>query len=151
MINNEDEFRTHDHIDRDIIHINKDGLLLRLQACAASASAASNFWGLLGIAIALLSAGLLTETFHPLFMIPGETFRAIFLLGGIACSILAVISGTKWYQQSDENRPENIVARLATAKKPQAPLALLEAPKSETPTIEKAATKRRRQPKASIE
>lgn len=73
-------YREHDNTDRDIIIINKDSLLLKLFKSKEFYNSSNSAFGFMGIASAFISAGYLTETFHNVGFIPGETIRSIFIV-----------------------------------------------------------------------
>ena len=127
------DFHKHDNIDRDVIEISKGTLLLKLKSCAEYATIPAEILGYGGIALTLLGAAFLTESFHNIWYIPGETVRAAFLFGGIAASIKTAYQFVLWLKNKEDNSPEAIINSLIPL--PFKPVALLNAPTNleETP------------------
>jgi len=129
------EFRKHDHRDLDVIEINKDSLQILFDRCAKYASLPSDIIGYGGIAIALLSAAFLTETFHDMWTIPGAQLRSAFLMGGIAMSVLTIRRAMQWFLMGKKYTPEELVFSLLPVPSPtEAELILLLPEKSTAPT-----------------
>lgn len=105
-------FKEHDNRDRDVIIINKDSLVLKLFRSKEFYNSSNSAFGFGGIALALLSAGYLTESFRGVGYIPGETIRSIFIVLGIITLVLAVRSVFRWYKLKDGYEPEEIVRSL---------------------------------------
>lgn len=133
------EFNKHDNIDREVIEISKDSLRLRLERCARYAVVPVEIGGYGGVALTLLSSAFLTESFHSVWNIPGETIRATFLFGGIASAARSIYQVWRWNQTKEEHTPEAIISSLSSEK--AKPMVLIEAPKiilkkrRKTPTI----------------
>lgn len=106
----------HDNTDRDIIIINKDSLILKLFKSKEFYNSSNLAFGFGGIALAFVSAGYLTETFHNVGFIPGETIRSIFIVLGIISTILAGRSVLRWYKLRNGYEPEEIVKALLKSK-----------------------------------
>ena len=105
----------HDNIDRDIIIINKDSLLLRILHCKeyyTSQIAAPTFFG---ISISLLIPGFLSESFRSMGPIPGETIRSSLLVLGIIAFVLSGYFFWKWYRSRETHEPQTIVNSLLRA------------------------------------
>lgn len=102
----------HDNIDRDIIIINKDSLLLRILHCKeyyTSQVAAPTFFG---ISISLLVPGFLSESFRNMGPIPGETIRSSILVLGVIALVLSGYFFWKWYRSRETHEPHTIVNNL---------------------------------------
>lgn len=112
-MNGEPHYRTHDHIDRDVVSISKNKLIRELGSAVESATVTRAIAPYGGFALTLLSAAFLTDTFHNFYVISGETIRAVFLLGGLVMSFLTVMKAARWRQLQGEHSPEAIVERLA--------------------------------------
>jgi len=136
-----EQFNHHDHIDRDVITISKHSLLAHLQTCANNASVPANAVGFGGVAISLITAGLLTESFRSFGLIPGETFRGIFIVGGFCAAVPAIKALYYWKTQKSDSAPEEIVRTLVHKSSTQ-PVALLTAPKPVRKTLRKNVSKR---------
>ena len=134
------DFRYHDRIDRDVIKVSKDSLRLRLEDCAKYAALPAEVVGYGGIAITLLAAAFLSESIHNLWIIPGETVRSAFLVGGIVAICITASKGLRGYRSGKEHTPGAIIRELSE-KTPQ-PIALLAAPQS---TQEQKQKRERRQ------
>ena len=102
----------HDNTDRDIILINKDSLVLRLFKSKEFYNSSNSAFGFGGISIAFLSTGYITDTFHNVGFIPGETIRSIFIVLGIITFVLAGRSIFRWYKLKNGHEPEEIVNSL---------------------------------------
>ncbi len=102
----------HDNIDRDIIIINKDSLILKLFKSKEFYNSSNSAFGFGGISLAFLSAGYLTETFHNVGFIGGETIRSIFIVLGIITLVLTGRSTLRWYKLKNGYEPEEIVKTL---------------------------------------
>jgi hypothetical protein len=99
----------HDNSDRDIIIINKDSQLYRFKDYISSSNGViSN----LGTALTFLLAAYLTESFHNLGPIPGETVRASFIMFGMVSAGLFIRSVFGWYKTKNEYEPEKIIEGL---------------------------------------
>jgi len=109
-----DKMREFDNIDRDIIKINKDSLLLRLTKCRDYYSSLNTIFGLGGIALSLVPSSYLTETFRNIGPIPGETIRGTFLSVGIFSAIFAIRSLVGWLKLRDAHDPEKITLSLVS-------------------------------------
>lgn len=105
-------YKEHDNTDRDIIIINKDSLLLRLYKSKEFYNSSNLAFGFMGIASAFISAGYLTETFHNLGFVPGETIRSIFIVIGIITFVLGGRSIFRWYKLKNGHEPGEIVGSL---------------------------------------
>lgn len=114
-MNSEPHYRTHDHIDRDVVSISKNKLIRELGAAVEAATVTRAIAPYGGFALTLLFAAFLTDTFHNFYVISGETIRAVFLLGGIVMGFLTVMNAIRWRQLQGEHSPEAIVERLAPA------------------------------------
>ena len=125
-----EEFRKYDHVDRDVIEINKDSLRLKIEKCVENSSAPVEARNLGGLAITLFLAGLVPETFRDLWVISGSTIQAGFLLGGVLVGFRALYYAQKWYRNREKYSPEQIVEELV--RKPQPPIALLAAPQNKS-------------------
>ena len=105
----------HDNIDRDIIKINKDSLLLRILHCKeyyTSQVAAPTFFG---ISVSLLIPGFLSEAFRNMGPIPGETIRSSLLVLGVVSFVLSGYFFWKWYRSRETHEPKTIVNSLLRA------------------------------------
>jgi hypothetical protein len=111
------DFKEHDNIDRDIIKINKDSLMLKIQKCKDFYISSSSAFGFGGIALALFLGGYLTQTFHNVGFIPGETIRAIFIALGIMFALLAVKSTLIWKKFYKDHEPYQIISSLLKSEK----------------------------------
>lgn len=122
------QFRTHDNVDRDLIRINKDKLILEFDRGidAATASRAIAPYG--GLALTLFSAVFLTEKFHGISVVSGDTIRSAFLLGGIAMSVLTMYNVYQWWCSKGQNTAEAIVEKLAPSVTKSIPPLMLPAP-----------------------
>ena len=109
-------FREHDNVDRDVIIVNKDSLLLRLRGCKEFFSSTTAGFGYAGMAITLLSSAVLTENFRSIGAIPGETIRTTFIVLGITTTVLAGRCALRWLQNHKFNEPETIVEGLTQKK-----------------------------------
>lgn len=105
-------FQTYDNIDREVVKISKDKLLLHLKGCAENALVPSEARSYAGLALTLLASALLTDHFYDFWGVPGETIRAAFIIGGIISAILAGSRGWKWHQAKDKYTPEEIIKEL---------------------------------------
>lgn len=105
-------YKEHDNTDRDIIIINKDSLLLRLFKSKEFYNSSNSAFGFMGIALAFVSSGYLTETFHDIGFIPGETIRSIFIVIGVITLVLGGRSIIKWYKLKNGYEPDEIVSSL---------------------------------------
>lgn len=104
--------REHDNRDGDIIIINKDSLVLKLFRSKEFYNSSNSAFGFGGIASALLLAGYLTETFHGVGYIPGETIRAVFIMLGIVSAAFAIKSFLSWRKLKDTHEPVQVVSSL---------------------------------------
>ncbi len=104
--------KEHDNTDRDIIIINKDSLILKLFQSKEFYNSTSSAFGFVGVTLALLSAGYLTETFHNVGFIPGETVRTIFIALGLISAIFTIKSLWTWHKLKDTHEPKQIVSSL---------------------------------------
>ncbi len=102
----------HNNMDRDIIIINKDSLILKLFKSKEFYNSSNSAFGFGGIATAFLSAGYLTESFHNIGFIPGETIRSIFIVLGIIGLVLTGRSIIIWHRLKNGYQPEELVASL---------------------------------------
>lgn len=104
--------KEHDNTDRDIIIINKDSLNLKLSNAKEFYNSSNSAFGFGGVAIALITSGYLTETFHSVGFIPGETIRSIFIALGIIFLGFTIKSALSWYKLRNTYEPESIVSNL---------------------------------------
>jgi len=104
--------KQHDNTDRDIIIINKDSLALKLFQSKEFFNSLNSAFGFGGVALALLSAGYLTETFRNVGNIPGETIRAVFIALGLIFIGFTINSLWAWFKLKDTHEPTQIVFGL---------------------------------------
>lgn len=113
---NKTNFTEHDNVDRDVIKINKDSLLLRIANCKeyyTSLVAAPTF---LGISVSLLIPGLLAEAFKTIEPVPGETIRTSLLVLGIVTLVLSGYFFIKWHRLRDTHEPRSIIESMIQNK-----------------------------------
>lgn len=102
----------HDNTDRDIIIINKDSLILKLFKSKEFYNSINSAFGFGGISVALIFSGYLTETFHNIGFIPGETIRSIFIVLGLVFLGLCIKSTISYFKLRNTNDPVKIIASL---------------------------------------
>lgn len=106
--------KIYNNVDRDIIIINKDSLILKLFKSKEFFNSINSAFGFGGVALALLSAGYLTETFHNVGYIPGETIRAMFISLGLIFIGFTAKSVISWFKLKDTHDPIKMVSDLLT-------------------------------------
>jgi len=99
-------------MDRDIIIINKDSLVLKLFRAKEFYNSLNSAFGFGGVALALLLSGYLTETFHNVGYIPGETIRAMFIALGLIFIGFTIKSVISWFKLKDTHDPIKMVFDL---------------------------------------
>ena len=104
--------KIYDNADRDIIIINKDSLILKLFKSKEFYNSINSAFGFGGVALAFLLSGYLTETFHNVGYIPGETIRSIFIVLGIVFIGFTVKSLVSWFKLKDTHDPIKMVSDL---------------------------------------
>jgi hypothetical protein len=113
------DFNEYDNIDRDIIKISRDSLLLLFKDAREYFSSTTAAWGFLGIGISFLSSSILTESFRNLFYIPGETIRAVFIVLGVVTLGFSGYFGFKWKRGCAEFEPDVMIKKLIKQKEPE--------------------------------
>lgn len=121
------EFNTHNNIDTEIIRINKNSLFLHFKEIQSNSSIPTEAATYGGLFLTLLTSAFLTEKFHDLWSIPGETIRSAFLVGAIISLLYSIYNFMSWYKNRNKFTPEGILESLVNKK--IKPLALLESPK----------------------
>lgn len=99
----------HHNIDKDVIIVNKDSLILKLMECKDFYSSSNSFFGFGGIAISLISLSLFTETFRSTTYLSGETIRGMVLGLGLFCAIPTIFSALSWWRLRKTHEPKEIV------------------------------------------
>lgn len=112
------DFNKHDNIDRDVIEVSKDSLLLKIKGAKEFYTSTQSAWGFGGLALTLLTSAFLTESFVSILVIPGETIRMTFLALGVVCLAICVRNVHRWYRGKGKYDPEIIVGSLLQGTKP---------------------------------
>jgi hypothetical protein len=119
-----EEFKYHDNIDRDVIQVGRDSLLLLMKGCREYFAAEPAAWGYAGMAASLLVPAFLAEGFKNLLSVPGETVRAIIIVLGIVMLGFSGYYTRRWYLGRGEHDPDKIINRLLTKGMTTPPLML---------------------------
>ena len=102
----------HDNIDRDIIKINKNSLLLRIIHCKVYYTSLTATPTFLGISISLLVPGFLAESYKTIGPVPGETVRIILIVLGVVALTLTIFFFFQWLRLRDTHDPKNIIESM---------------------------------------
>lgn len=126
-----DEFRYYDKIDRDVIQVNKDTLLLRISEVKDFSSATGSMWGWFSAALSFLLTALFAGNVSPVFGISGSAIRGAAFSWGLITLFLAGRSAYIWWKKQSNFTPESVVDGLRTTSAPRHMPLLLEAPKQQ--------------------
>lgn len=111
------DIKEHDNVDKDVIKINKDSLLLRIIHCKEHYISQTAAPTLFGVSISLLIPGFISESFKNVGAVPGETIRMSLLVLGVVALVFSGYFAWKWYWSKDAHNPNTIIKNLTESSK----------------------------------